>query len=184
MKNSKFYLRFAVITLIIGMMFNMCALFITNKELKNELENAKCREDVRFVVIKVPVKEEVTEENEVIEEIEIKEEPVKPVTEVISNDSNKFTVTYYCGCSICCGQYSSGSELEAYGCKGDKLTPMYSIAADPKVLPYGTIVHDEDGNEYKVQDVGGWIKGNHIDIFVGSHAKALELGRGKKTLTW
>lgn len=88
----------------------------------------------------------------------------------------EFTVTHYCGCSICCGQWSSGSECEAYGCKGDKLTPYYSIAADPDVIPYGTIVHDQDGNEYKVVDTGSAIKGNKVDLFVGDHQEALNLG--------
>lgn len=96
----------------------------------------------------------------------------------------EFTVTYYCGCSICCGKWSSGSESEAYGCKGDKLVPYYSIAADPDVIPYGTIVNDQDGNEYKVVDTGSAIKGNKIDLFVGDHDKANELGIGTIYLYW
>ena len=96
----------------------------------------------------------------------------------------EFTVTHYCGCSVCCGQWSSGSESEAYGCKGDKLTPYYSIAADPDVIPYGTIVHDQDGNEYKVVDTGSAIKGNKIDLFVGDHQEALNLGVKTIYLYW
>lgn len=96
----------------------------------------------------------------------------------------EFTVTHYCGCSICCGKWSSGSESEAYGCKGDKLVPYYSVAADPDVIPYGTIVHDKDGNEYKVVDTGSAIKGNKIDLFIGDHDKANELGIGTIYLYW
>ena len=96
----------------------------------------------------------------------------------------EFAVTHYCGCSICCGQWSSGSESEAYGCKGDKLTPYYSIAADPDVIPYGTIVHDQDGNAYKVVDTGSAINGNKIDLFVGDHQEALNLGVKTIYLYW
>lgn len=96
----------------------------------------------------------------------------------------EFTVTHYCGCSICCGQWSSGSESEAYGCKGDKLTPYYSIAADPDVIPYGTIVHDQDDNAYEVVDTGSAIKGNKIDLFVGDHQEALNLGIKTIYLYW
>lgn len=102
------------------------------------------------------------------------------------NPQNKatFVVTHYCGCSKCCGKWSSGSESEAYGCKGDKLVPYYSIAADPDVIPYGTIVYDQDGNEYKVVDTGSSIKGNKIDLFIGDHDKANELGIGTIYLYW
>lgn len=96
----------------------------------------------------------------------------------------EFTVTHYCGCSTCCGQWSSGSESEAYGCKGVKLTPYYSIAADPDVIPYGTIVHDQDGNAYEVVDTGSAIKGNKIDLFVGDHQEALNLGVKTIYLYW
>ena len=96
----------------------------------------------------------------------------------------EFTVTHYCGCSICCGQWSSGSESDAYGCKGDKLTPYYSIAADQDVIPYGTIVHDQDGNAYEVVDTGSAIKGNKIDLFVGDHQEALNLGVKTIYLYW
>ena len=102
----------------------------------------------------------------------------------VRQTSADFLVTHYCGCSICCGKWSSGSELEAYGCKGDKLTPYTSIAADPEVIPYGTICWDEDGNQYIVQDVGGGIKGYHIDLFVGNHEVAKKLGKTYKTLFW
>lgn len=98
--------------------------------------------------------------------------------------TDEFKVTHYCGCSKCCGKWSSGSESEATGCRGDKLTPYVSVAADPRVLPYGTVLWDEDGNEYIVQDVGGAIKGNRIDLFVGSHSEALKLGVKHMNFYW
>lgn len=98
--------------------------------------------------------------------------------------SAKFKVTHYCGCSKCCGSWSSGSESVAYGCKGDKLVSNYSIAIDPKIIPYGTILHDSEGNEYIAQDTGSGVKGYHIDLFVGNHQEALNLGVKTIELYW
>src|SRR5262249_13550519 len=54
------------------------------------------------------------------------------------------------------------------------------IAADPKVLPLGTMVHIEAGKYtgvYKVADTGGRIKGNRIDIYVPNAKEAKLFGR-------
>lgn len=99
--------------------------------------------------------------------------------------SAQFTVTHYCGCVTCCGSWSSGSESDAVGAAGTKLTPYYSVAVDTSVIPLGTILHDADGNEYKAEDTGSAIKGYRIDLFIGNHAEAIELGvKRNATLYW
>lgn len=95
-----------------------------------------------------------------------------------------FIVTHYCGCSKCCGKWSSGSDENAVGCLGVKLTPYYSIAVDTSIIPLGTILYDENGNEYKAEDTGSAIKGNRIDLFTGNHEEALNLGLNEITLYW
>ena len=42
-----------------------------------------------------------------------------------------------------------------------------TIAVDPSIIPYGSIVLI-NGKEYVAQDCGGAIKGDKIDIFVDS----------------
>lgn len=37
---------------------------------------------------------------------------------------------------------------------------------------------------YRAEDTGGAVKGNHIDLCVGSHAEALQLGRRTATVYW
>lgn len=98
--------------------------------------------------------------------------------------SATFKITFYCGCKKCCGSWSSGSESVAYGCKGDKLVSNYSIATDPNVIPYGTILYDSEGNSYMAQDTGSGVKGHHIDLFIGNHEEALKLGVQEKELFW
>ena len=58
---------------------------------------------------------------------------------------------------------------------GTSPTPGRTIAADPNTLPYGTKVLI-NGHEYIVEDCGGAIKGNRIDVLVDTHAEALQLG--------
>jgi 3D (Asp-Asp-Asp) domain-containing protein len=56
------------------------------------------------------------------------------------------------------------------------------VAADPKVLPLGTLVHIQAGRYtgvYKVADTGGSIKGRKIDIYVPSYQEAKLFGRQK-----
>ena len=50
-----------------------------------------------------------------------------------------------------------------------------AIAADPRVLPLGTVVFIEGLGTYTVKDTGGAIKGNRIDIWMPT--KAMTFGR-------
>ena len=56
-----------------------------------------------------------------------------------------------------------------------------TIAVDPKVIPYGTLVYIEGYGYFIAEDTGSAIKGNRIDIFINDYNKALQLG--KKTAT-
>jgi len=54
------------------------------------------------------------------------------------------------------------------------------IAADPRVLPIGTVVHLRAGNYtgiYTVLDTGGRIKGRRVDVYVPTHKEAMQFGR-------
>lgn len=87
-----------------------------------------------------------------------------------------FAVTSYCGCSKCCGKWSNGSDSDAVGCLGVKLTPYYSIAVDKSIIPLGTVLWDDEGNYYRAEDTGSGVKGHHIDVFTGDHEAALQAG--------
>ena len=54
------------------------------------------------------------------------------------------------------------------------------IAADPSVLPLGTVVHLRAGRytgTYTVADTGGRIRGRRVDVYVESQREAVEFGR-------
>jgi 3D (Asp-Asp-Asp) domain-containing protein len=82
-----------------------------------------------------------------------------------------FKVTHYCACTIC----TWGSGITASG----KPVAEGMIASDWRVLPRGTKVYIKRGDtllEKVVEDTGGAIKGNKIDIYVPDHGRALALG--------
>ncbi|PFA12849.1 enterotoxin, partial [Bacillus cereus] len=54
---------------------------------------------------------------------------------------------------------------------------MKMIAVDPKVIPLGSKVWVEGYGEAIAGDTGGAIKGNRIDVLVGSDAAANKWGR-------
>lgn len=95
-----------------------------------------------------------------------------------------FAVTSYCGCSKCCGKWSNGSDSDAVGCLGVKLTPYYSIAVDKSIIPLGTILWDDEGNYYRAEDTGSAVKSYHIDLFTGDHEAALQAGVDSIRLYW
>lgn len=93
----------------------------------------------------------------------------------------EYRLTAYCGCSKCCGKWGENRPLDESG-KPIVYTANMSIAkegvtiaADINILPYGTKVII-DGHEYIVQDKGGVINGNRIDIYFESHQDALNFG--------
>jgi 3D (Asp-Asp-Asp) domain-containing protein len=79
-------------------------------------------------------------------------------------------VTAYCACSICCGK------SDGITATGTKATQGRTVAVDPSVIPYGSVVII-NGHEYIAEDCGGGIGGTQIDMFFNSHQDALNWGR-------
>lgn len=52
-----------------------------------------------------------------------------------------------------------------------------TIAVDPRVIPYGSIVYIQDYGYFIAEDCGGAIKENRIDIYTDSHSYAKQMGR-------
>jgi 3D (Asp-Asp-Asp) domain-containing protein len=86
-------------------------------------------------------------------------------------------ISAYCPCAICCGKYTGG-----YTASGNKAEQYYTIAA-PSNIPFGTKVYipyfKDAPNKgiFVVQDRGGAISGNRLDIFFNEHQQALNFGR-------
>lgn len=87
----------------------------------------------------------------------------------------EYTLTAYCACPTCCGQWSNG-----YTATGTLATEGRTIAVDPGVVPYGSKVlliwPDGAQHEYIAEDCGSGINGNRIDVFIADHEAARVFG--------
>jgi 3D (Asp-Asp-Asp) domain-containing protein len=69
--------------------------------------------------------------------------------------------------------------LQGRTASGEQVKPGI-IAADPRVLPLGTVVHIRAGRytgTYTVMDTGGRIRGRHVDVYVPTYKEAKAFGR-------
>lgn len=88
------------------------------------------------------------------------------------------TATAYCPCSICCGDDSPG--ITKTGTSA--LSP--GVAVDPSIIPLGSHIDipgyergpNNNGSWIICDDIGGAIKGNHIDVRFKTHSEALNWG--------
>lgn len=92
---------------------------------------------------------------------------------VSTNESTgwvKFNASAYCGCFSCC------NKTTGITASGTKATAGRTVAMSGS-YPFGTKVEIKGMGTYVVEDRGGAIKGNKIDIYFDSHQEALNFGR-------
>jgi 3D (Asp-Asp-Asp) domain-containing protein len=109
----------------------------------------------------------------------VKESTPKPTEEWVTIIMD---VSAYCPCAKCCEQWadipvSSGKRKTA---SGHTIHIEDKFVAAPRNYPFGTEMVIEGyagGKVVKVEDVGGAIKGNKLDLFFATHGTALIWGR-------
>lgn len=87
--------------------------------------------------------------------------------------AGEFEITYYCPCTDCCGK------TDGITASGTLAQEGITVAADWDILPLGSKIYIEGIGYRTVEDKGGAIVGQSLDVFVNSHTEALELGRHK-----
>jgi len=145
-----------------------------------KVEVVEPKQEVVQETIEEPIKKEIKvepkkKEQNTSQNVEIapKIEPQsKNEVEVNNSSSNTqtFRVTAYCPCSKCCGKWANGITATGVTAQSNR-----TIAVDPKVIPYGSVVR-MNGIDYVAEDCGGAIKGNRIDIYFDTHAEAMAFG--------
>ncbi|RPJ56673.1 MAG: hypothetical protein EHM23_22925 [Acidobacteria bacterium] len=102
------------------------------------------------------------------QELEPSPEPPDPPSAAVENETHQY----------------SHFVATAYSVRGTTASGVFVntgiVAADPKVLPIGSVIEMKFGdhsNIYTVLDTGGFIKGNRIDIYVPDWEQAIEFGR-------
>lgn len=133
------------------------------KALEKEIESMDISDDDSLVA---------SEENDRGEDSEAEEE------EEIEAAGNFEATAYTAYCDTgCTGVTATGYDVSNTIYKDGKRI----IAADPSVMPLGTnvIVTSSDGNYFEavVEDTGGDIRGNRVDILVESVEEAKQFGR-------
>lgn len=82
--------------------------------------------------------------------------------------TGKYKITAYCSCAKCCGKTNGITAM------GTKAQANHTIAASSQ-FAFGTKIRI-NGIVYTVEDRGGAIYGNKIDIYMNSHSEALAWG--------
>lgn len=121
-------------------------------------------------------------------------DPEGAPTAELQGETLELRVTGYCNCGKCCGWRNKwfffGEPVYSYGkMKGSpkkigitatgRVAAKGTIAADPSVFPFGTKMTIPGYGPGTVQDVGGSVKGTHIDIWFPSHKEAVTWGTRK-----
>ena len=89
-------------------------------------------------------------------------------------------ITAYCSCEKCCGDWADGVTASMH-----KLKPGDKVVAAPKRFAFNTPMYVPGYGFTSVQDRGGAIKGNRLDLWFPSHKEALIWGRQKNvTVVW
>lgn len=128
---------------------------------KNEIEIS--REEISSEVIKEPVNKIVQ-----VQTKQVTSRSTSTRTSGTSGKSGIYKVTAYCACMQCCGK------TNGITASGTHATANRTIAT-PSTFAFGTKVLI-NGVTYTVEDRGGAIQGNRIDIYMNSHSEALQFG--------
>ena len=84
----------------------------------------------------------------------------------------KYKLTAYCGCKKCSGKWGTRTA------SGKKAKQGRTIDVDRRKIKLGTKVKIK-GKTYVAEDVGGGVKGKHIDVFFSSHKQTMKFGKKK-----
>ncbi len=136
---------------------------------------------IKLVTYKIKYQNDIEIEKIVLSE-EIKKEPVSKIVQVQRSVTSRssissrttptgtkyYKITAYCSCAKCCGKRTGRTA------SGTKATAGRTVAA-PSNFKFGTKLKI-NGKTYVVEDRGGAIKGNKIDVYMNSHSAALAWG--------
>lgn len=81
------------------------------------------------------------------------------------------SISHYCNCSTCSDSYGNKTASGV-------IPSVNRTVAMGRNIPFGTKIRiGNDPTVYTVEDRGGAIGGNSVDVFVGSHSEAMSRGR-------
>lgn len=139
---------------------------------------------IKEITYKIKYQNEEEIEKNKLSEIVVKE-PVNKIVQIQRNVTSRsgskvasttttgttkiFEVTAYCSCAKCCGKKTGRTASGTLATSGRTVAASGQFAFGTKLII--------NGKEYTVEDRGGAIQGNKIDIYMDSHTEALAWGR-------
>ena len=132
---------------------------------QNEVEIEKTQLSEK--IVKEPVNK-IVQVNKVVTSRSGTTERATSNTNSTSSNGQVFKVTAYCACAKCCGKTTGITAM------GTHATAGRTVAASSQ-FAFGTKLNI-NGHVYTVEDRGGAIKGNKIDVYMNTHAEALAWG--------
>ena len=98
-------------------------------------------------------------------------QPQKRPDAVRSEQAKLYTVTAYCPCKVCCGQWAGGPTASG------KMPKACVTCAGPRSIPFGTRVWIEGVGVRVVQDRLARKYDGRFDLYFATHAEALRFGK-------
>ena len=105
------------------------------------------------------------------------EQKQEPTIALPAEYKGEFTISHYCSCPVCTST-PKGSRTAT----GHIPREGRTVAVDKKLIPLHSVIYVEGLGTFVAEDVGGAVKGKHLDIYISDHQRALNLGTlgGKK----
>lgn len=135
---------------------------------------------IKQVTYKIKYKDEQEIEKTILSEVVIKE-PVDKIVQVQNNITSRasvstrgdgttriFKVTAYCACIKCCGKTNGITASGTHATAGRTIATSKQFSFGTKLLINGVT--------YTVEDRGGAIQGDRIDVYFDTHQQALQWG--------
>ena len=105
---------------------------------------------------------------ELVGEVSEPDEPIGGTEDPVLTYLGPFTITFYCPCERCCGEWATGCTAS-----GVLATEWHTIATS-EMFPFGTRLYIDGLGYFTVEDRG--VEDNCIDVFVNDHDDALNYG--------
>lgn len=182
-----------IITSVTYVMFENSKTQTINNKIDNNTEEIRIQIEEKQKIIDelnneiIQLKEKQKELEQTIEQVKISKAEIKKQTVTSRGSSSAAAipasttpitnekwiwanVSAYCACVKCCGK------TNGITASGAKATANHTIAA-PSTYKFGTKIEIAGMGIYTVEDRGGAITGNKLDIYFNSHSEALQFGR-------
>lgn len=156
-----------VMLVAITFLFSICIWGFRGIELENP-EMAEEKVLVGIGTIQIPETETVSVETRSVERK--RKRTRKKKKKVVRKKWTTYRITAYCPCCDCSDKYGRITSTGVVPRQGR------TIAVDPKVIPYGSVVRIKGLGDFIAEDCGGKIKGNSIDLYFNVHSDTEKFG--------